>query len=309
VWAYHPLIVRNGRYSSTTNNTPLPLRRVRALALRATHCVGSVTDETLWEMSNPPNPGNTVKISLGNYHGEVLDALKEVSEPGRAEATKIDRRSSLDFLGVRAPALRQVVKKGFSFYAQPEAQILQIWDEIWSNSTYSEVMNAAIDYYGHKTKKQVDPNLWPVIKHWSNRVENWAHADGLGGIYSRVLEQYPDPVYEQLQLWNTAPNQWLRRISLVSLIHYTGKNAVFLPPDQVLPLVDNCLSDDRHYVQKALGWVLREMGHVYPNEIRVYIEKSISMLSSIAFSRAIERRDASVREELRRLRKDKRSHR
>ena len=246
-----------------------------------------------------------MKAPVNNYHDEVLYALEKVSEPDRAEAIKADRRSSLDFLGVRTPALRQVVKKGFSFYAQPEAQILQIWDEIWTLSTYAEVMNAAIEYYGLKTKKQVDPDLWPVLKHWSNRVENWAHADGLGGLYSRILEHDPNPVYKQLKLWNTGPNEWLRRISLVSLIHYTGKNAVFLSPDQVLPLVDNCLLDERDYVQKALGWVLREMGHVYPDEIRAYIEKNNTDLSSIAFSRAIERRDVSEREKLRQLRKAK----
>ena len=73
-----------------------------------------------------------MKAPVNNYHDEVLYALEKVSEPDRAEAIKADRRSSLDFLGVRTPALRQVVKKGFSFYAQPEARILQIWDEIWT---------------------------------------------------------------------------------------------------------------------------------------------------------------------------------
>lgn len=252
---------------------------------------------------------NNMETKTLNYHDEVLLALRKVSEPDRAEATKIDRRSGLDFLGVRAPALRRVVKKGFSFYDESEDQILQIWDEIWSTSTYSEVMNAAIDYYGHRTKEKVDPGLWPVLKHWSSRVENWAHADGLGSIYSRILEHNQNPVYRQLERWSTSRSEWLCRISLVSLIHYTGKNAVFLSPIQVLPLVDNCLSDDRFYVQKALGWVLREMGHVYPAEIRAYIESNVITLSSIAFSRAIERRDASEKVDLRRMRKNKQSPR
>ena len=246
-----------------------------------------------------------MKIPFSKYYDEVFDALKDVSEPERAEAIKIDRQSGLDFLGVRAPALRKVIKKGFSFYALPDAQILQVWDHIWTRSTYSEVMVAAIEYYDLKARKQVDAQIWPVIKHWSARVENWGHADALGGLYSRILEQDHKPVYKQLKQWSVSPNEWLRRIALVSLIHYTGKNAVFLPPSQVLPLIDNCLLDDRYYVQKALGWVLREMGHVYPQEIRAYIEENICSLSAIAFSRAIERREAKVKKELRFLRKGK----
>ena len=72
-----------------------------------------------------------MEISIGDCHDEVLDVLSKVSEPDRADAIKADRRSNLDYLGVRAPALRQTVKKGFSFYEQPEAEILQIWDGIW----------------------------------------------------------------------------------------------------------------------------------------------------------------------------------
>lgn len=67
-------------------------------------------------------------------------------------------------------------------------------------------------------------------------------------------------MYPQLETWNASESEWLRRISIVSLIHYNGKNAVFMTLDKVLPLVSNCLEDDRHYVQKAVGWELREMG-------------------------------------------------
>ena len=138
---------------------------------------------------------------------------------------------------------------------------------------------------------------------WIHRVENWAHADGLAGLYSRVLEHDRESVYGQLQRWNTDESQWLRRVSLVSLIHYTGKNAVFLPLNQVLPLIDNCLADERERVQKALGWVLREMGHVYTDEIRQYIVQNMAELSTVAFSRAIERRAPSAKAKLRQLRK------
>ena len=95
----------------------------------------------------------------------------------------------------------------------------------------------------------------------------------------------------------------MRRISIVSLVHYSGKNAVFLPPDKVLPLVSKCLGDVRHYVQTAVGWVLREMGQVYPDEVGSYLETHAPAMSAPAFSRAIERRSADDRARLRELRR------
>ena len=74
-----------------------------------------------------------------------------------------------------------------------------------------------------------------------------------------------------------------------------------------LPLVSNCLTDDRYCVQKAVGWVLREMSEVYPEEIRSFLIGHIGIVSASAFTRAIERRSRAERDELRSVRKRERS--
>lgn len=238
---------------------------------------------------------------LSPYEREVYEALRPFGESERAEEARNDKKSQLAFLAVRVPAIEKVVRKGFSFYQQEAGNILSIWNEIWFNSSYFEVMTAAAMYYGLQ-RETIDPDTWPTLSMWSRRVDNWAHADQLANIYSFLLAQESAGVYAQIKEWNASDNQWRRRISLVSLIHYTGKNAVFLPPEQVLPLVSACLGDQRYYVQKAVGWVLREMGHAYPREITDFIVTHIDM-PALAFSRAIERRTPEERATLRAARK------
>ena len=236
------------------------------------------------------------------YHDEVAQALTAIGNPGLGEAIRSDRGSQLAHLGIRFPELRQRVKQGFSFYDLPEEQVLEIWDGLWMSSQYGDVLFAALEYYAPIVRKRVSPSLWPVVRHWSGRVDNWCHSDVLSGLYSRVLERYPEEVYPQIRVWNAAEGEWLRRISIVSLVHYSGKNAVFLPPEKVLPLVSNCLGDARHYVQTAVGWVLRELGQVYPDEVAGYLERHASAMSASAFSRAIERQGADSRARLREVR-------
>ncbi len=238
-----------------------------------------------------------------DYHEEVVQALTAIGNPGLGEAIRKDRGSQLEHLGIRFPELRKRVKQGFSFYVLPEERVLEVYDALWRSSPYGDVLFAALEYYAPIVRKRVSPGLWPVVRHWSGRVDNWCHSDLLSSLYSRVLERYPDEVYPQLQAWNAAESEWLRRISIVSLVHYSGRNAVFLPPDMVLPLVSNCLGDARHYVQTAAGWVLREMGQVYPDELAEYLEAHASAMSASAFSRAIERRSADSRARLREVRK------
>ena len=238
-----------------------------------------------------------------DYHDEVAEALAAIGNPEFGEAIRKDRGSQIQHLGIRFPEPRRRVRQGFSFYALPEEQVLEVWDALWRSSPYGNVLFAALEYYAPVVRKGVSPSLWPVIRHWSGRVDNWCHSDLLSGVYSRALERYPDEVYPQLQAWNAADGEWLRRISIVSLVRYSGKNAVFLPPDIVFPLVSNCLGDARHHVQTAVGRVLREMGQVYPDDVGTYLEEHSAAISASAFSRAIARRSAESRAHFREMRK------
>lgn len=237
------------------------------------------------------------------YHREVAEALIAISKPAYGEAVRLDRGSQLEHLGITFPNLRRRMRQGFSFSGLPEEQVLEVWDALWRTSPYGDVLFAALEYCAQVVRRQVPSWLWPVVREWSDRVDNWCHCDGLAGIYSRILECRHGEVYPQIVDWNRAEGEWLRRLSLVSLIHYTGRNAVFLPPEQVLPLVSNCLDDHRHYVQTAVGWVLREMGRAYDTEITEYLETNAARMSAPAYSRAIERLSAEERVRLREMRR------
>jgi hypothetical protein len=53
----------------------------------------------------------------------------------------------------------------------------------------------------------------------------------------------------------------------------------------------------------AVGWVLREMGHVYGAEITSFLDGYAEKMGTPAFSRAIERMPPEERARLRDLRK------
>ena len=179
------------------------------------------------------------------------------------------------------------------------ATVLAVWDDLWMGSDWGDVLFAAEEYYRPIVRKRVDGAYWPVMKRWINRVDNWCHADVLSWTYSRLLEANPTTVMPVLEQWNVDAALWPRRVSIVSLIHYSGKNAVFLTPDEVLPMVDRCVEDRRQPMQKAVGWVLREMWRAYPIEIQGYLEANAGRIAPSAFTRAIERMDVATRMELR----------
>lgn len=224
-----------------------------------------------------------MNTAYSNHHDEVFRALEVLGELNRRESAAKDKRSSLCFLAVRVPLITQTVRTGFSFYSRTPGEVLSIWDEIWTQSQYFEVMSAALTYYS--LNKNIDPRqVWGVLSRWISRVENWAHSDHLANIYSYLLPQIEPLVYPVLVAWNVADSQWLRRVSLISLIHYTGKNAVFMTPDRMFPLIATCVGDTQFYVQRAVGWVLREMSRQYSKEVITFVETNLNNLSTTSMA-------------------------
>ncbi len=242
------------------------------------------------------------------YNREIINELKRINNSVIEQ--KLSEYRGTEYLclsKMRRQPFKQTVKSGFSFYRYDREQILKIWDELWWKTKHFDVMSAALCYYDFEVRKAAHKDLWPVVSRWLRKIDNWGHCDSLGYIYSHILEKEGDHVYNQLLKWSRSRDLWVKRISLVSTIHYTGKNAVFLEPEKVTALCSNCLDDDRKYLQKALGWVLREMRHKYPKEIDKYLKENCEKIKSTAFSRAIERMDDKPKNSMRKIRVEKMS--
>lgn len=237
-----------------------------------------------------------------HYHDEVLEALQAIGRPSFGLHMAKDRRSNMLYVGIRVPTLRNRVRQGFSFFALDPVEVLDVWDDLWMHSEWGDVLFAAEEYYRPIVRRRVMPQMWPVMQRWIERVDNWAHADALSWTYSRLLEADRESVLPVLQRWNAGEDLWQKRISIVSLIHYTGKNAVFLPAEMMLPMLDNCIEDRRYYMQKAVGWVLREMWRAYPDEVSEYVHSVLPRIAPAALTRAMERQPKEQRKRLRALR-------
>ena len=65
---------------------------------------------------------------------------------------------------------------------------LAIWDALWRTSLYGDVLLAAIETVAPIVRNRAPLGVWPVVRAWSVRIDNWCHRDTLSRIYSRLLE-------------------------------------------------------------------------------------------------------------------------
>ncbi len=212
-------------------------------------------------------------------------------------------QSKLRYIGLRVPQLDEAMRTGFSFSKNEPKDLAMIWDRIWHLSDCYEVMSLALAWFCDSKQRVILKRYWPYLKKWSSRIDNWAHSDTLSGIYARILEGTPGLVYPTLVTWNGSKNSWLRRLSIVSLIYYSSQREKVLPLKKILVLLKPQLEFDHYYVQKGVGWTLRETSNVYPEPTYAFIEQNIKKLSATAFSAATEKMSQKQRAHLKGLRK------
>ncbi|MGZ0712122.1 DNA alkylation repair protein (plasmid) [Coraliomargarita sp. W4R53] len=243
------------------------------------------------------------------HHDEVLGALSALASetgisPERGERVRADRRSSYEHFGLRTPDRRRRVAAGFSFTTHDSASVLATWDEIWNLADNGDVMFAALDFYrrrigSRRWSADDSAEFWRTAAGWIGRIDNWAHADDLARLYSFALADQPELVYSTLEEWSHSDDEWQRRIAMVSLIHHSGKNAVFMPIEACLQLLTNCVDDRRETVSSALGWVLRELLAAYPDAVLAFLATHAEGVPRSAIRRATERLQQPQRDNVR----------
>ncbi len=243
-------------------------------------------------------------------------ALEEVERRLRAAARGIPRaqaaerarymRPALPMLGLTIPAQRAVFRAGYGFTdAEPETQY-PTWDHIWRHARIHETKLQPLFFLGTRPRIPAPAAFdafWDLTRSWADGIDAWDQSDELSKTYSYLLESEPTRVYPQLVAWNRDANPWKRRQSIVGLFCYAQLHRKHPPVSKVLPLVRTLLDDPDYYVQKGVGWTLRETYNVYPERAHRFVVRHAVDLHPDAFSAALEKMSAAEKRAIKERRK------
>ena len=215
--------------------------------------------------------------------------------------------SSYRYAALSVPQVRSIYKHTpFSFRDKtPVAKIQEIktWDYIWQKSQIYEVASLALLHMSDGVKKgDLLAQHLPMLKKWALRLDNWAHSDSLSSVYTRILEADRKAMLPILEDWSDSKNPWLRRQSIVSLLYYSSARKEVLPFTKLISMLKKQLRHDDYYVQKGVGWTLREIGNVYPEQTFAFLETHIGSVSAGAYSAATEKLSPARKNHIKKLR-------
>lgn len=211
-------------------------------------------------------------------------------------------------LGLGTEQQRQLAKQKFGLKIEKQ-DLLLLCDELFKSGTIFEVKSAALFMVDAHYKTWTKEELLAIIPSWVEQVDNWAHSDYLSKFYTRFLEEqkHRATFMPVLEAWSRHKNPWKRRQSMVSLMYYACTRKNHLPFKTVISYIKPHLSAPEYYVQKGLGWTLRECYNVYPGQTYSFIDQAFDKISATAFTAACEKMPAAQKEHLKRKRKLHRS--
>ncbi|MBM7365771.1 DNA alkylation repair protein [Gordonia hydrophobica] len=196
------------------------------------------------------------------------------------------------FLGVAVPVLRSLATRLRGLPAE-------VVDALLANELH-EIRMLALLVLAENYRRADDPASW--VEQYrcavrAGRVNNWDLVDcSAAPILGDWLVQ-ADGVDELLR-WAASDGLWERRVGIVATHAFTtgGRSDAILA---VAPLV---IDDRRDLIQKALGWMLREMGkRVDEPALLDFLETNAAAIGRTALSYAIERLSPDQRKHFRGL--------
>jgi 3-methyladenine DNA glycosylase AlkD len=191
------------------------------------------------------------------------------------------------FLGIKVPDLRKIKKK----YPLLPEETLVFLKSRFHEERFFALINL-VDLFEKSDKKQKSFIVNEIYLKNTKYINNWdlvdVSAPKITGRY--FFETAPENKHI---LKSMAFSNYLfdRRISIVSSLYFIKKNNLDFP----LEISQILLKDNEDLINKALGWILREIGKKDEKTLIMFLEKNYLNLKRVTLRYAIEKFDKNQR--------------
>ena len=187
--------------------------------------------------------------------------------------------NKFEYIGIKTPERREIFKNFFKEYKNEEKIDWEFVNKCWENK-YREFQYIAADYLKNmKDKLTIDdiPKFKQLIlkKSWWDTIDNLDMTIG-------ALALKDSNVNKILLEWSLDENIWLRRIAIDhQLLRKEKTNTELLEK-----ILKNNLGQTEFFINKAIGWALRDYSKTNPEWVKNFIEKNRENMAKLSIKEA-----------------------
>jgi 3-methyladenine DNA glycosylase AlkD len=225
---------------------------------------------------------------LHAYSRDLQALFLKHSNPRNAGPMKRYMRDQFDYLGLKSPEFRELLRRHIAAHGLPALTDLdRIARDLWA-LPQREFQYAATSLIGRLEDQLPAAFIRTledliVTKSWWDTVDTL--ATGSVGLHFR---RYPKIKQRYLPRWRKSDNFWLRRACILFQLNY--KLDTDFPLMQ--QIIRENLGSDEFFINKAIGWALRQYTRVDPQAVRKFVDATpLQPLSAREALKWLDRRD------------------
>ena len=187
--------------------------------------------------------------------------------------------NKFEYIGIKTPERREIFKIFFKEYKNEEKIDWEFVNKCWENK-YREFQYVAADYLKNmKDKLTIDdiPRFKQLIlkKSWWDTIDNLDMTIGALALKDSNMNKI-------LLEWSIDENIWLRRIAIDhQLLRKEKTNTELLEK-----ILKNNLGQAEFFINKAIGWALRDYSKTNPEWVKNFIEKNRENMAKLSIKEA-----------------------
>jgi 3-methyladenine DNA glycosylase AlkD len=156
---------------------------------------------------------------------------------------------------------------------------------IWRNARFREERYAALYLAGDKCARPFQ--TLSAMKMYEELIVSGAWWDYVDGIAShrvgQILKNYPAPMRRKMLSWSKSADLWKRRTSILCQLGFKTETDLEL----LYACIEPSLGSREFFLQKAIGWALRQYAWTDHAEVQKYVRLNHARLSALSRREAL----------------------
>ncbi len=197
----------------------------------------------------------------------LFSLFEQNANPELAQQMEKYMAFQFEFFGIQKPLRRKLQNLFWKKYGYPaeqelESVVRQLWDYPKREAQYAalDLMERFVDKLPSGFVNTAEELI--TTKSWWDSVDLLATKIVYG-----LFEKYPDLETTFFDTWLKSGNIWLQRTVLI----YQLKRKQNINTDLLEQAVDYLSGSEEFFIQKAIGWILRELSKYRPDYVRRFV--------------------------------------
>jgi 3-methyladenine DNA glycosylase AlkD len=207
---------------------------------------------------------------------DIFETFRASANPEQAAKMSAYMRGQFDYLGIQTPMRRKLSREVIKAQKAVDWEfIFKFWEQ-----PEREFQYLTIDCLD-KLKSSLSPEDIPNLRRLITEKSWWDTVDGLDVIVGDIAQRNAE-INDILLQWSTDGNIWLRRVAIDHQLLRKGNTDTELFEG----ILVNNFGQSEFFINKAIGWSLREYSKTNPDWVRGFIEKHREKLSPLSIKEA-----------------------